>query len=80
MYISSGNHSGIISSVSESADVFLILCHGHRISGLGCSDWIFMYVDRVSKYAVTKIQTISHINIRGFINSNVLNVGYLIHP
>ena len=80
MYSSSENHSGLISSVSESADVFLILCHGHRIAGPGCSDWILMYVERVSKYVVNKIQNISHINIRGFINSNVLNVGSLIHP
>ena len=80
MYISSDNHSGLISIVSESDDVFLILFHGHRIAGPGCSDWILMYVERVSKYVVNKMQTISHINIRGFINSNVLNVGSLIHP
>ena len=80
MYSSSENYSGLISSVSESADVFLILCHGHRLAGPGCSDWILMYVELVAKYAVTKMQTISHINICGFINSNVLNVGFLIHP
>ena len=80
MYSSSENNSGLISSVSESADVILILCHGHRIPGPGCSDWILMYVEKVAKYAVTNMQTICHINIRSFINSNVLNVGSLIHP
>ena len=80
MYSSSKKHSGLISSVSESAGVFLILCHVHRLAGPGCSDCILMYVERVAKYAVTKMQTISHINICGFINSNVLNVGSLIHP
>ena len=80
MHSSYENNSGLISSVSESADVIIILCHDHRIAGPGCSDWILMYVERVAKYAVTKMQTISHINICGFINSNVLNVGSLIHP
>ena len=80
MYSSSENQSGLISSVSESTGVFLILCHGHRLAGPGCYDWILMYVERVAKYVVTKIQNISHINIHGFINSNVLNVGSLIHP
>ena len=79
MYSSSENNSGLISSVHESADAFLILCHGHRIDGPGCSDWILLYVERVTKYAVTKMKTINHINTGGFINSNVLNVSYLIH-
>ena len=80
MYSSSENHSGIISSVSESDDVILILCRGHRIAVPGFSDWILMYKMWVEKYTVTKMQTICHINICGFINSNVLNVGFLIHP
>ena len=44
MYSSSENYSGLISNVSESADGFIILFHGHRLAGPGCSDWILMYV------------------------------------
>ena len=46
--------------------------------GLGYSDWILLYVEQAAKYVIVKMQNISHINLHYFVNSNVLNVGYLI--
>ena len=38
-----------------------------------------MYVERVTKDAITKMQAICHLYLRVFINLNVLNVGFLIY-
>ena len=57
----------------EYTELFWILCLSQRLSNTGYYDWVLTYVGRVAKYAILKITFIGHLNIHGFINSNVLN-------
>ena len=77
-YSSYENNLGLINSVSESAEVFWILCPGHSLSGQGYYDGILMYVDKSAKYGIDKIQTTSHLHLYDSINSNINNFGSLI--
>ena len=38
-----------------------------------------MYVDLVAKGMIAKIHTISHLNLRHFIISEILNIGFFIY-
>ena len=37
-----------------------------------------MYLEGYAKYAIAKMHSTSNIHLRGFINSNVINIGSLI--
>ena len=79
-YSSSGHHAGLINRVYASSDIFSLVCPGCRVSGMGYSYWLLMYIKRVKKDVIAKSLFIVHLNLLGFINSNVLNIGSLIDP
>ena len=55
------------------------MCPGRWLSDPGYFYWLLMYVERAAKDVIAKMQPISHLHLRYFINSNVLNVGSLIY-
>ena len=79
MHSYDGHHSVLISTVSKSADMFLISCPIQRISGQGYFDYLLMFSEQVARPAVSKIIYIFHLHIRGFINSGVPNVVPLVY-
>ena len=78
-YGSSEHHSGLIDRVSRPAGVFLNIVSRTKDSWPGLLCWLFMYVDQVKQYVIAKIHKISNIDLHYLINSNVLNVGFLIY-
>ena len=64
--------------MSASSDIFLILCTCHRKYGLGYYNWRLMYIERIEINAIPKMVCIVHIDLRGFIDYNILRISYLI--
>ena len=65
--------------MSEFADVFWIVCPRSRQSVPGYSDWFLMDLYQV-KHIISKRLFTVHLNLHGFINLSVLNIGSLIYP
>ena len=79
-YSPSEHHAGLISIVPEPSEIFLILFPIQSISSPLYYYWILMYVDQFTRHTIARMIYIRHLHLFGFIDTNVLNIGFLMYP
>ena len=77
-YSYSKHHPIILIIVSESTDIFWILCPVRRLAVPVYCDWLLMYLEGAKKMLLLRCSS-SAIYICAFFYSNVLNIGSLIY-